>query len=81
MHKPTPMDRDSFVLLLNNELGLTLSTTDLDTQVDQLSQWDSVHLLRLLIVLEERLERRLGVAQLLEIRTLGQLYEKVNDRA
>ncbi|MEV6652585.1 phosphopantetheine-binding protein [Streptomyces sp. NPDC051219] len=70
-------DAAEFCTLLEEELGFHLTPQDLDRPLDDLPEWDSVHLLRLVTVVESRTGRRLPVAGLLEASTLRQMYEVV----
>jgi acyl carrier protein len=60
-----------FTRLLDDELGLEFTEADLDVDFDDLGEWDSVYLLRLVGVLERATGRGLPVAELLHARTLG----------
>jgi acyl carrier protein len=69
------MTESEFLSLLDFELGLTVAPADLSRDVDDVTGWDSVLLLRLLSVLESRTGRRLPFAELIETRTLQGIRE------
>jgi acyl carrier protein len=64
-----------FLSLLDLELGLPVGPADLGRDVSEVAGWDSVHLLRLLSVLESRVGRPLPLAELLAVRTLEGIRE------
>ncbi|MEU5693435.1 acyl carrier protein [Actinosynnema sp. NPDC020468] len=68
---------DEFLALVGDQLGLPLTTEDADTPLDDLIGWDSVQLLGLLPVLEERGGRALSLPAILEADSLGRLYDVV----
>ncbi|MET0135545.1 MAG: hypothetical protein ABW215_18350 [Kibdelosporangium sp.] len=69
------ISESEFLSLLDFELGLTLRPADLRRDVDEVTGWDSVFLLRLLSVLESRTGRSLPFAELIETRTLHGIRE------
>lgn len=69
------MTEAEFVELLDSELGIQLEITDLGKDVDELTEWDSVYLVRLLSVLESRTGNDIPFSELLETRTLGGVRE------
>lgn len=69
-----------FRTLLEEELGLYLEEEDLDRPLDDFPDWDSVLLLRLVTVVERVVERRIPVADLLEVRTFRQMHLVVTER-
>ncbi|MEV6552905.1 phosphopantetheine-binding protein [Streptomyces sp. NPDC051597] len=70
-------DTAGFCALLEDELGIRLTPEDLDRPLDEVAEWDSVHLLRLVTVVESVTGRRVPVAGLLEAATFQQMYEVV----
>ncbi|MFH8747482.1 acyl carrier protein [Streptomyces rimosus] len=66
---------DEFLTLLDEELSLSVARQDLARDIDSLPGWDSLHVLRLLGVLEARTGRPLALTELLEARTLGRVLE------
>ncbi|MGA4848556.1 phosphopantetheine-binding protein [Streptomyces sp. G5(2025)] len=66
---------DEFLELLDEELSLSVTREDLARDIDTLPGWDSLHVLRLLAVLENATGRSLALTELLEARTLGRVLE------
>ncbi|MGW0737465.1 acyl carrier protein [Streptomyces sp. NPDC002851] len=66
------------IALFRDELGVELTERDLDTDLDALPGWDSVHLLRLVLLLEEGTGRRLPLPDVLEARTVRRLHTLVS---
>ncbi|WP_058042451.1 hypothetical protein [Streptomyces roseifaciens] len=71
------MTEAEFLTLLDEDLGLRLSVEDLSRDVDTLLHWDSMHLVRLLSVLERRTGKSIALNSLLEARTLNQARKLV----
>ncbi|WP_086666307.1 acyl carrier protein [Lentzea kentuckyensis] len=65
---------EEFIDLVRDQLGLPLTADDADTTLSALPGWDSVHLLRLLTVLEKRTGRDISLPELLEASTLDGIY-------
>ncbi|PRY34874.1 acyl carrier protein [Umezawaea tangerina] len=65
---------DEFVALLHDEVGLPVSADDVETGLDQVPGWDSVHLLTLMMALERRTGRTIPMPELLEAPSLGHIY-------
>ncbi|MFV2117031.1 acyl carrier protein [Streptomyces sp. Act-28] len=66
------MTENEFLKLLDDDLGLRLSAEDLSRDVDEVAHWDSMHLVRLLSLLEARSGKSIALTSLLEARTLDQ---------
>ncbi|NEA54857.1 acyl carrier protein [Streptomyces sp. SID13666] len=66
-----------FLRLLRTELGLQLSDRDAYTDLADVEGWDSLHLLRLVSLLEDETGRRIPVRQVLEARTFQQIHSLV----
>lgn len=64
-----------FVVLLHEELGLELGVEDVSLGFDEVPGWDSVHLLRLLTVLERETGRMISVPDVLGAPNLQYIYE------
>jgi len=71
------MTIEDFVLLVQDELGLDVSAERLDVGFDEVPGWNSLHLLRLVALLERETERALSVPDLLSAPTLGSVYALV----
>lgn len=66
---------DDFMTLLGDQLGLLLTESDLDTDLDEVAGWDSLQMLQLLVLLERETGRVIPVPALLEARTLNAVYD------
>lgn len=67
---------DDFIRIIRDELGLPLADADLESDLDQVVSWDSMHMLRLVMSLERETGRRVPVGRLLEERSLRGIYER-----
>jgi acyl carrier protein len=67
-------DMDEFIALVRDQLGLPVTVGDAGTELDQLPGWDSLHLLHLLTVLEQRTGREISLPDLLDVSTLEGIY-------
>lgn len=65
---------DDFVRLVRDELGMPLEEYQISADLDQLPEWDSLYLLKLVTALEQAAGRSLPVGRLLEARSLGEIY-------
>lgn len=65
---------EDFVVLLREELVLPLTVADAERDLVDLPGWDSMHLLWLVSVLEQRVGRTLSVIDLFEARSLADIY-------
>jgi acyl carrier protein len=74
-----PDSLDDFLGVIRAELGLDLGVRDVDTELVNIPDWDSVYLLRLVTLLEERTGRRVSVRAVLEARSLGQIHALVSE--
>lgn len=65
---------DDFIALVREEFDLPLTAEDAGRELHELPGWDSIHLLRLVTVLEDRAGRSISVIDLLEAPTLESIY-------
>ncbi|MFF2808886.1 acyl carrier protein [Streptomyces sp. NPDC058000] len=65
---------DDFVVLLQDELGLPVAAEDIHLDLDEVGSWDSLHLLSLCAILERETGRSLSLPEVLEARSLAQIY-------
>lgn len=65
---------EDFVGLVQDELGLEVTSDDLARSLDEVPGWDSLHLLSLATALERTTGRRIGLPDLLEARSLHGIY-------
>ncbi|SNQ48328.1 Acyl carrier protein [Frankia canadensis] len=68
---------DEFVELLRGELGLPLTEADTELDLDQVPGWDSVHLLALLSVLEQRTGAPISLPDVLAATSLRDVHTVV----
>ncbi|NED88369.1 acyl carrier protein [Streptomyces sp. SID11233] len=64
-----------FLQAVREELGLVLGDEDADTELDLLPDWDSLHLMRLVMLLERERGHAVPVADVLHARTLREIHE------
>ncbi|MFI1735863.1 acyl carrier protein [Streptomyces acidicola] len=66
---------DDFVRLVRDELGMPLEEHQVSVDLDQLPEWDSLYLLKLVTALEQATGRSLPVGKLLEARSLAEIHQ------
>ncbi|WP_240135219.1 acyl carrier protein [Streptomyces sp. MUM 178J] len=66
------------IQLANRRLGTELTAHDAERELAEVPCWDSVHLLRLVGLLEAELGRPVPVAEVLEARTLDEIWTAVS---
>ncbi|GGL05876.1 acyl carrier protein [Streptomyces flaveus] len=64
-----------FVGTVRDELGLPLADDQVGVDFDELPEWDSLHLLKLVTALEQATGRPVPVGRVLEARSLKEIYE------
>jgi acyl carrier protein len=69
--------RQDFIRIVRDELALPLSDADLQSDLDQVVDWQSVQIVRLIVALEKETGQHVPVSQLMEQRTLGGMYAAV----
>ncbi|MFI1395439.1 acyl carrier protein [Streptomyces sp. NPDC020681] len=62
------------ISLANEHLGTDLEPADAARELTELPCWDSVHLLRLVGLLEQELGRPVAVAEMLQARSLSEIW-------
>jgi acyl carrier protein len=67
----------AFLGLLRDGLGLDLTEEEAAADFDALPDWDSVHLLRLVMVLERETGRSVPVGPVLRARSMREIHELV----
>lgn len=65
---------EEFIALVRDELGLPLTVQDADRALHELPGWDSIHLLFLVTVLENRTGRSISVIDLFDAPNLEFIY-------
>ncbi|KNB50934.1 acyl carrier protein [Streptomyces caatingaensis] len=68
------MTEEEFASLLRDELAIPVTVDDFDADLDTLTQWSSLYLIRLVVAVEQATGRRLSVDKLLTERSLRGLY-------
>ncbi|WP_033287159.1 acyl carrier protein [Streptomyces sp. NRRL F-525] len=68
---------DDFIAILRDELGLPVTSDDAARRLDEVPGWDSVHLVWLLTVLEQRTGRSISLPDVLEAPSIGGIYDVV----
>lgn len=69
-----------FVSLVHDELGLPVTVEDAARELNDIPGWDSMHLLWLVTILEQRTGRGLSVVDILDAPNLKYIYELAVDR-
>ncbi|MCX5381039.1 phosphopantetheine-binding protein [Streptomyces sp. NBC_00091] len=72
-----PADLPGFLALIGEELGLELTEEQARADLDTLPSWDSVHLLRLVMLIEQETGRRVPVSAVLRARSIAQIHAEV----
>jgi acyl carrier protein len=65
---------DDFLSLVETELGLQVTSQEATRSFDELTGWDSVHLLSLIAAVERRTGRQVSLARVLEASNLVEIY-------
>lgn len=73
------LSKEEFIAILDEEIGFSISMEDLKVGLDSLADWDSIMLLRLQLILERKLRRRIALPKLLEARTIEAIFEAVSE--
>ncbi|MGY5103729.1 acyl carrier protein [Streptomyces sp. 900105245] len=66
---------DDFADTVRDELGLPLTDEQIAADFDEVPEWDSLHLLKLVTAVEQATGRRVPVGRVLEARSLKEIYE------
>ncbi len=66
-----------FIRLVRDELALPLAKQDLESDLDGVVSWDSLHMLRLVAAVERETGKRVLIGSLLTERSLRGIYSKV----
>jgi acyl carrier protein len=69
------MTIEDFVRLVRDELGLDVAADGLDAAFTEVPGWNSVHLLRLVALLERETGHAVSVPDVLAAPTLGSVYK------
>ncbi|MYZ34565.1 MULTISPECIES: acyl carrier protein [unclassified Streptomyces] len=66
---------DDYVRFVNDEIGMPLAPEQVAADFDELPDWDSLYLLKLVTALEPAIGRKVPVGKVLEARSLKEIYE------
>ncbi|MFF8863329.1 MULTISPECIES: acyl carrier protein [unclassified Streptomyces] len=66
---------DDFADTVRDELGLPLTDEQIGADFDEVPEWDSLHLLKLVTAVEQATGRPVPVGRVLEARSLKEIYE------
>jgi acyl carrier protein len=77
MSQGSPISIGEFVALVQDEIGLPVTEADVDRALDQVTGWDSVHLLTLLTTLERVTGRSISLPDVLSAPSLGSIHAVV----
>ncbi|GAA2077489.1 hypothetical protein GCM10009801_33630 [Streptomyces albiaxialis] len=66
---------EAFARVVNDELGVDFGPDELTADFDDLPQWDSLFLLKVVTAVESELNRSVPVGKVLEARTLKEIYD------
>ncbi|MEV6947371.1 acyl carrier protein [Streptomyces sp. NPDC051172] len=66
-----------FIGTVRDELGLPLADEQVGADFDELPEWDSLHLLKLVTAVEQATGHSVPVGRVLEARSLKEIYELV----
>ncbi|MEU5095332.1 MULTISPECIES: acyl carrier protein [unclassified Streptomyces] len=66
---------DDYVRLVDEEIGIPLAAGQVAADFDELPDWDSLYLLKLVTALETAVGRKIAVGKVLEARSLKEIYE------
>jgi acyl carrier protein len=77
MSQGSPISIGEFVALVQDEIGLPVTEADVDRALDQVTGWDSVHLLTLLTTLERVTGRSISLPDVLSAPSLGGIHAVV----
>jgi acyl carrier protein len=67
-----------FVTVVQEELGLEITLDDISRSLDEVTGWDSVHLLTLAVCMGRRTGRPIVLPDLLEAASLADIYAAVS---
>jgi acyl carrier protein len=77
MSRDRTTDLPGFLGVLRDELGLDLTEEQAAADFDLLPEWDSVHLLRLVMLLERETGRNVPVSSVLQARSMREIHALV----
>jgi acyl carrier protein len=66
---------DDFIDLVGEQIGLPVTAADADRPLDEISGWDSLHLITLVSLMERRTGRAVSLPAVLAAGNLTEIYE------
>ncbi|MFG3255688.1 phosphopantetheine-binding protein [Streptomyces sp. NPDC048172] len=69
------MTLEDFARIVSDELGVSFGTDELSADFDDLPEWDSLYLLKVVTAVESELRRSVPVGKVLEARSLKEIYD------
>ncbi|GAA2939102.1 phosphopantetheine-binding protein [Streptomyces enissocaesilis] len=66
---------DDFTRIVRDDIGMPLEPGQVTADFDELPDWDSLYLLKLVTALELATARRVPVGKVLEARSLKEIYD------
>ncbi|MER5548727.1 acyl carrier protein [Streptomyces sp. NPDC001118] len=75
MTTPSAYTLADFVTTVRDELGLPLADEQVAADFDDLPEWDSLHLLKLVTAVEQATGHPVPVGRVLEARSLKEIYD------
>ncbi|MGW0560036.1 phosphopantetheine-binding protein [Streptomyces sp. NPDC003016] len=72
---PDGFTLDDFTRIVRDDIGMPLEPGQVTADFDELPDWDSLHLLKLVTALELATARRVPVGKVLEARSLKEIYD------
>jgi acyl carrier protein len=63
-----------FMFLIRDELGIPVTVEDATREFDMVPGWDSTHMIWLVIIIEQKMGRRISVVDILEAPNLEYIF-------
>jgi acyl carrier protein len=73
------IDKDSFIQNFTNQLLDTSYTIDLETYFRELDDWDSLTAMAVIVMLDDTYGLKVSDEQFLNLNTLGDIYNFINE--
>lgn len=69
------MSTEEFLTVVRDELGLAVTAEDMNQKFHDLTGWDSIYLLWLIVLIEKHTGRKINAIDVLEASDLHHVYE------
>ncbi|MGC4806090.1 phosphopantetheine-binding protein [Micromonospora sp. DT233] len=66
---------DTFVTLLQDEMGLPVTPENVTADLDEIPGWDSMYLIELLVILERVTGKQVSLPHMIEARSLREIFD------